>query len=184
MDFHQTWYVHWYWDWFGIANVQILAIFWISVFSLPEENLSKYQSILWNLVCALILYTSGLELPVGKFHQFLTVLHVSARHTSGGVLSIHVFFYFSDPNGSGLPKWPKYNSSERYYMNLNIPPVAAENVYADRMKFWIEIVPNITAHYTKAPNNNGQFSAVSKLGYSTRLHTLLSIVILLLLSKL
>ena len=39
-----------------------------------------------DLVCALILWRSGLGLLMGKFRQFLTDL----PHDSGGVLSFHV----------------------------------------------------------------------------------------------
>ena len=47
-------------------------------FSFPDDNLSKHQWIP-NLVCALILWRSGLGLLMGKFRQFLTEL--SARDT-------------------------------------------------------------------------------------------------------
>ena len=46
-------------------------------FSFPDDNLSKHQWILPNLVCALILWKSGLGLLMGKFRQILTEL--SAR---------------------------------------------------------------------------------------------------------
>ena len=48
-------------------------------FSFPDDNLSKHLWIFTNLVCALILWRSGLGLLMGKFRQFLTKL--SARDT-------------------------------------------------------------------------------------------------------
>ena len=74
----------------------------MSVFFFPEDNMSKYQWILPNLVCALVLWIAGLELLMGIFRQFLT--EFSAWDTS--ILS------FQDNNlsksqwtvGSGLAK--------------------------------------------------------------------------------
>ena len=40
-------------------------------FSFPGDNLSKHQKFSWNLVCAVILWTSGLGLLMGKFRQIL-----------------------------------------------------------------------------------------------------------------
>ena len=45
-----------------------------SVFSFPGDNLSTYKGISPNLVCALILWRSGLGLLMDKFSQFLTGL--------------------------------------------------------------------------------------------------------------
>ena len=72
--------------WFGIANGQISSIFCRSY--LPETRpYFRFRTITWvnnkafspNLVCALILWRSGMGLLMGKFHQFLTEL--SARDT-------------------------------------------------------------------------------------------------------
>ena len=42
-------------------------------FSFPDDNLSKcFNGFSPNLVCALILWRSGLRPLMGKFHQFLT----------------------------------------------------------------------------------------------------------------
>ena len=48
-------------------------------FSFPDDNLSKHLWFSPNLVCALILWRSGLGLLMGKFHQSFTEL--SARDT-------------------------------------------------------------------------------------------------------
>ena len=56
--------------------------------------LDKCQLISPNLVCALILWRSGLGLLMCKFRQFLTEL--SAHHTKVAgyyLLSVHVFYY-------------------------------------------------------------------------------------------
>ena len=47
--------------------------------SFPDDNLSKHHGFSPNLVCALILWRSGLGLLMGKFRQILTEL--SARDT-------------------------------------------------------------------------------------------------------
>ena len=66
--------------WFGIANGQIrqflteLSAQDTSIFSFPDDNLSKHNGLSANLVCALILWTSGFVLLMGKFRQFLTEL--------------------------------------------------------------------------------------------------------------
>ena len=46
----------------------------LSVFSFPDDNLSKCQWIFTKFVCALKLWRSGLGLPMGKFPQFITGL--------------------------------------------------------------------------------------------------------------
>ena len=67
--------------WFGIANGQISSIFLRSY--LPETRpYIRFRIITWvnnkgfspNLVCALILCRSCLDLLMGKFRQFLTAL--------------------------------------------------------------------------------------------------------------
>ena len=44
------------------------------IFSFPDDNLSISQCLSPNLVCALILWNSGLGLLMGKFYQFFTVI--------------------------------------------------------------------------------------------------------------
>ena len=44
--------------------------------SFPDDNLNKHQWFSPNLVCAVILWRSGLGLLMGKFHQILTELSV------------------------------------------------------------------------------------------------------------
>ena len=65
--------------WFGIANGQISACD-MSICLFLGDNLSKYQYIFFspNLVCAWILWRSGLGFLMGNFRQFLTVL--CSRH--------------------------------------------------------------------------------------------------------
>ena len=43
-------------------------------FSFPDDNLSKHSGFSPNLVCALILWRSGLGLLMGKFRQIFTEL--------------------------------------------------------------------------------------------------------------
>ena len=53
---------------------QDMHVFWF-----PEDNLSKYQWNLPNLICASILWRSGLRLLMGEFHQVLTELSAQDR---------------------------------------------------------------------------------------------------------
>ena len=72
--------------WFGIANGQSSSIFdrvigppRVCIFRFRTITLVSFYGFAPNLVCALILWRSGLVLLMGKFRQFLTGL--SARHT-------------------------------------------------------------------------------------------------------
>ena len=60
----------------------------VSLLLFPDNNLSKYKWIITKLGVSLILWRSGLELPVGKFCKSLTKL--SVREMS--------LFSFSDDN--------------------------------------------------------------------------------------
>ena len=61
-------------------------------FSIPDFNLSKHQWISPKLVCALILWRSGLGLLMDKFRQFFSEL--SARDTiMAGYYSLTFLFY-------------------------------------------------------------------------------------------
>ena len=53
------------------------------------------------------------------------------------------YIYFSDPNSQGLPLWPVYDNNSKSYMDLTITSAAGKDLYADRMKFWIETIPNL-----------------------------------------
>ena len=71
---------------------QILTIICLQhfLFLFPDDNLSKYQWVLPNLVCALILGRSGLGLLMGDFFQCLAEL--SAPDMSD-------FLFLDDING-------------------------------------------------------------------------------------
>ena len=64
----------------------------VSVFLFRGYNLN-ISGFSPNLVCALILWRSGLGFPMGKFCKFLTVCQ---PHDSGGLLLFHVFIYLVD----------------------------------------------------------------------------------------
>ena len=66
--------------WFGIADGQISSIFvsylpgtrlYFHFWMITLININAFSP---NLVCALILWSSAIELLMGKFHQFLTEL--------------------------------------------------------------------------------------------------------------
>ena len=59
------------------------------LWTITWRNISGFSP---NLACALILWTSGLGLLMGRFCQFLTVIY--PPHDSGRVLLFYVFYLF------------------------------------------------------------------------------------------
>ena len=80
-----------------------------------------------NLVCALILWRSGLGLLMAKFRQFWSI---RPSHDSGGVLSFHVFILFY-----------RIGHNERKYTFGHVHPVNAhsgplwKHAYSKILKF-------------------------------------------------
>ena len=84
---------------FGFANGQILSIFYRvnCLWHIPPYfhlrtswvNLNGFSP---NLICALILWRSGLWLLMGKFRQFLT--EICPWHNNGGMLLFRVCLCF------------------------------------------------------------------------------------------
>ena len=61
--------------WLSVHSSVLCMSFCPSIFLFQLDNLGKYVSVFSpNLVCPLILYSFGLGLLLGKFHQFLTEL--------------------------------------------------------------------------------------------------------------
>lgn len=48
-----------------------------------------------------------------------------------------------DVNGPDLPLWPKYDTSTRYYINLDANITTGQHFIKDRVKFWLEDIPNM-----------------------------------------
>ena len=80
MDFHQTWCKHWYCGiWFLLMGkvcqfLTQLPACNTSVFSFPDDNLSKYQWIFTKLGMCIDICRSSLGLLMSKFCKFLTCL--------------------------------------------------------------------------------------------------------------
>ena len=78
--------------WFRIANGQILSVFdksylpTMSVFSFPDDNCSKYQSI----------FTKRSGIVHGQISSIFEESTQYPQHDSDGVLSFHVFIGDSD----------------------------------------------------------------------------------------
>ena len=102
-------------EWFGIVNGYHFSARHTSVFSFPDDNLSKISIGFHQTICALILWRSGFGLLIDKLYQFLTEL--SARHTS--VLS------FPDDN-------------KRFIVNQSI--YTKLGVCIDIMEVWFEFL--------------------------------------------
>ena len=68
--------------WFHVERPCVCppTVYYMSIVSFPDDNAVNINGFSLNLVCALILWKSGLGLFSGKFLQFLTEL--SAHHTS------------------------------------------------------------------------------------------------------
>ena len=87
MDFHKTWYVHWYCDLLWDYWWENFVYFWQSYlptihpyFHFWTITLENINGVSPNLICALILWRSALGLLMGQFLLFLTEL--SAPNTS------------------------------------------------------------------------------------------------------
>lgn len=55
-----------------------------------------------------------------------------------------ILFYFRDPNSVTVPKWEKYKLDDFTYVNFDYNITEHQRIYADRVKFWLEDLPNIT----------------------------------------
>jgi para-nitrobenzyl esterase len=51
-----------------------------------------------------------------------------------------------NPNGSGLPNWPRFNSPNDSYLKFNATPSAAERQGEDRCDFWNTLIPEEALH--------------------------------------
>ncbi|KAK3579042.1 hypothetical protein CHS0354_029898 [Potamilus streckersoni] len=48
-----------------------------------------------------------------------------------------------DPNGPLLPSWNEFGNDKRYYLNLSIDSRIMIDLWPDRMKLWLEDIPDI-----------------------------------------
>ena len=97
-EFHQTWYVHWYGSILGLLmgkfrqfrqNYLPATHLYFSFRTITSVNFNGFSP---NLICALILWRSGLESPISKFRQSLTEL--SARNMIMAGYYRFTFFYY------------------------------------------------------------------------------------------
>ena len=121
MNFHQTWYVHWYCRHLllGIVNGWISSIF--DSYLPAIHPYFTYRTITWvnlngfspNLICALILWRSALGMLIGKFCQFWTELSAHNIIMTG---YYRFTFYFSITTCCGYSlEGPHLGSSDQYH---------------------------------------------------------------------
>ena len=54
--------------------------------------------------------------------------------------------FSSNPNGSGLPVWPKLTCANREYMQLVYGPRPGKKYQPKRMELWTETIPRLDTH--------------------------------------
>ncbi|KAL3853177.1 hypothetical protein ACJMK2_016742 [Sinanodonta woodiana] len=64
-----------------------------------------------------------------------------------------------DPNGARLPQWDEFSNLKRHYMNLSLDSRTMTDLWPDRMKLWLEDIPDILSRSKrsteKAPISSG-----------------------------
>ncbi|KAK3579043.1 hypothetical protein CHS0354_029899 [Potamilus streckersoni] len=64
-----------------------------------------------------------------------------------------------DPNGDRLPHWEEFSNVKRHYMNLSLDSRTMTDLWPDRMKLWLEDIPDILSRSKRstkiAPISNG-----------------------------
>ena len=92
MDFHQTWYVHWYCG--DLVRGCWWANFIINIFSFLNDNLRKFQGILTKLGA----YIDIKEIWFGIANAQMSSIFdrvICGCHDNGGVLSFYIFVLIS-----------------------------------------------------------------------------------------
>ncbi|CAC5416718.1 Cholinesterase,Putative inactive carboxylesterase 4,Juvenile hormone esterase [Mytilus coruscus] len=54
-------------------------------------------------------------------------------------------------NGNGVPKWPEYDLVTKQYALLDVNPVILNNLYKDRMDFWLTKIPALASQHGTTP---------------------------------
>ncbi|CAH1789747.1 unnamed protein product [Owenia fusiformis] len=79
--------------------------------------------------------------------------------SAGKSLSRHIMKYYTNfaktgnPNGSGLPVWPRLTCTNGEYMQLVYGPKPGERYQPKRMELWTETIPRLDTH--RLPNYKG-----------------------------
>ncbi|WAR25317.1 SASB-like protein, partial [Mya arenaria] len=80
-----------------------------------------------------------------------------------------------DPNGAGnssLPEWQEFNPESRAYMNLSLTPGPGRHLYAERVVFWTETVPEImqpplaNPSTTNIPGDDGNNGSILNISFT------------------
>ena len=59
--------------------------------------------------------------------------------------------YFRDPNGPGLPAWPRYTRRDEQYLQLDAHPETRERFEPGRMALWNDTVQELVSDTDKTP---------------------------------
>ncbi|XP_071128565.1 fatty acyl-CoA hydrolase precursor, medium chain-like [Mytilus edulis] len=65
-----------------------------------------------------------------------------------------------DTNGDGLPVWKQYDLVTRSYIVLDVNVTTQQNLYKDRIDFWLQTIPNIL-NATKTTTSAGTISTAT-----------------------
>ncbi|KAJ8313143.1 hypothetical protein KUTeg_009305 [Tegillarca granosa] len=60
---------------------------------------------------------------------------ITSRPEEHNVLSVSTMNILLDPNGEGLPNWPKYDADQKPYIDLNLKITQGTKLFGDRMEF-------------------------------------------------
>ena len=61
--------------------------------------------------------------------------------------------YYRDVNSRGLTYWPEYDTTNKSYAVLEEDVIVKQNLYKDRVEFWLETVPHLLTQTTNTKTN-------------------------------
>jgi hypothetical protein len=86
---------------------------------------------------------------------------------------MHFSRFYSDVNGPGLPQWNEYDIIKGHYINLDINITTGQHLYENRIKFWLNDVPQSYLQYktqydTCFPDGSSKLDTMQNTIYKTQ----------------